>query len=210
MLPTSISIMLVSRLSGRLSDRYGPFWPMAFGISCIGLSMAWLATAPSLQTYWSELFPITVLYGLGLGGLIAPLTAVAMNSLPVRFSGVASGVNNSAARIATMVAVALMGSLMVILFEPTLQNALVSLDLHPSVQNQLLAQASLLGNIDTSMIENSQTRLQLQGLISDSIADTFSRIMWFCALVSVLSLVLISYYHWRNPSQRASFWPADN
>jgi MFS family permease len=56
--------------------------------------------------YWTAVFPLAVLFGLGLASLIPPLTASAMNSAPDSLAGLASGVNNAVARVAGLLWIA--------------------------------------------------------------------------------------------------------
>ena len=56
--------------------------------------------------YWTAVFPVAVLFGLGLASLLPPLTASAMNSAPDSQAGLASGVNNAVARVAGLLWIA--------------------------------------------------------------------------------------------------------
>jgi hypothetical protein len=67
----------------------------------------WLA-AP-LGQFWAHVVPLTALAGLGLGLVVAPLTAAAMQGAEDGEQGAASGINNAVARVAGLVAVALLG-----------------------------------------------------------------------------------------------------
>ena len=59
--------------------------------------------------YWVEIFPPTLLVGLGMGVCVAPLTTAVMSSVGPDRVGVASGFNNATARVAGLVATALLG-----------------------------------------------------------------------------------------------------
>jgi MFS family permease len=56
--------------------------------------------------YWTAVFPVAVLFGLGLASLLPPLTASAMDSAPDAQAGLASGVNNAVARVAGLLWIA--------------------------------------------------------------------------------------------------------
>ena len=53
-----------------------------------------------------NVFPGIVIFALGLAFVVAPITTTALGDIPVDSSGVGSGVNNALARIAGLVAVA--------------------------------------------------------------------------------------------------------
>jgi len=106
LVPVTIVTMLLSGPSGRLAQRTGPRLPLVAGcLVCAGASM--LAVRIGSHTgYWTVVFPVAVLFGLGLASLIPPLTATAMNSAPDSLAGLASGVNNAVARVAGLLWIA--------------------------------------------------------------------------------------------------------
>ena len=108
-LPISVLIGVLSAPAGRMADRWGAGVLMAAGSALVALAYAglWLA-APGGQ-FWSHVVPLTALAGLGLGLVVAPLTAAAMQGAEDGEQGAASGINNAVARVAGLVAVALLG-----------------------------------------------------------------------------------------------------
>jgi len=64
----------------------------------IALNVGWILLN------WREV--ALLVFGIGLGLLVAPLTAVALRSLGERRAGIASGVNNATARLAGLLAAA--------------------------------------------------------------------------------------------------------
>jgi hypothetical protein len=58
--------------------------------------------------YISEVLPAVVVLGLGLATTVAPLTAAVLAAAPAERSGVASAVNNDVARLAGLLAVAIL------------------------------------------------------------------------------------------------------
>jgi EmrB/QacA subfamily drug resistance transporter len=106
LVPVTAVTMLLSGPSGRLAQRTGPRPPLVAGcLVCAGASL--LAVRIGAHTgYWTVVFPLAVLFGLGLASLIPPLTATAMNSAPDSLAGLASGVNNAVARVAGLLWIA--------------------------------------------------------------------------------------------------------
>lgn len=108
-LPISILIGLLSAPAGRMADRWGAGPMMASGAALVALAYAGLwASAPGGQ-FWSHVVPLATLAGVGLGLAVAPLTAAAMQGAADGEQGAASGINNAVARVAGLVAVALLG-----------------------------------------------------------------------------------------------------
>jgi hypothetical protein len=58
-------------------------------------------------SYWLDLFPASVLFGLGIALLVTPLTTALMTSVPAHNSGVASAFNNALSRVGPQLAGAL-------------------------------------------------------------------------------------------------------
>jgi EmrB/QacA subfamily drug resistance transporter len=105
-LPITVLMLLLSARAGELAKRIGPRLPMTVGpLLCAGGLLLMLrigADAP----YVTEVLPGVALLGLGLSVTVAPLTATVLASVEVARAGIASGVNNAAARAAGLLAVA--------------------------------------------------------------------------------------------------------
>jgi EmrB/QacA subfamily drug resistance transporter len=106
LVPVTVVTMLLSGASGRLAQRTGPRPPLVAGcLLCAGACL--LAVRVGAHAgYWTVVFPLAVLFGLGLASLIPPLTATAMNSAPESLAGLASGINNAVARVAGLLWIA--------------------------------------------------------------------------------------------------------
>lgn len=46
-----------------------------------------------------DVFPAVLIFGLGISMVVAPLTTTLMSSIPARFSGLGSAINNSVSRV---------------------------------------------------------------------------------------------------------------
>ncbi len=57
------------------------------------------------------------LFGIGMGFVVSPLSTAVMTSVADRDTGIGSGVNNAVARVAGLLAVAMMGALAAAVFE---------------------------------------------------------------------------------------------
>jgi len=110
LLPIPVLIGLGSRLMGRVAARIGGRLPLAGGSVLVGIGLVlYCRIGADAVDYWLDIFPPTLLVGLGMGVCVAPLTTSVMASVDIDHVGVASGFNNATARIAGLVATALLG-----------------------------------------------------------------------------------------------------
>jgi EmrB/QacA subfamily drug resistance transporter len=110
LLPVPVLIAAGSRLMGRVAGRYGGRLPLSIGsgLVAVGLSLYSRMGAAGMS-YWSDVLPPTLLVALGMGACVAPLTTSVMASVDGRHVGIASGFNSAVARIAGLIATALLG-----------------------------------------------------------------------------------------------------
>ncbi|MFC7840537.1 MFS transporter [Streptomyces sp. NPDC057382] len=106
LLPTTALMLLLSARSGELADRIGPRIPLTVGPLLCAAGMLLMLRAGPGASYGLDVLPALLVLGLGMVTLVAPLTAAVLGSVSVARAGLASGVNNAAARAAGLVAVA--------------------------------------------------------------------------------------------------------
>jgi predicted MFS family arabinose efflux permease len=110
LLPVTLLIGFGSRLMGRVSSRHGERIPLIVGASLVAIGLALYARvgADAIE-YWRDIFPPTILIALGMTACVAPLTTAIMTSVNADHVGLASGFNSAVARIAGLIATALLG-----------------------------------------------------------------------------------------------------
>jgi Na+/melibiose symporter-like transporter len=110
LLPITLLLVTLARRFGALSARFGPRLPMTLGPLFCGAGMLGFARLDEHADYLTGVLPASVLFGLGLAITVAPLTATVLQAADRRHAGVASGVNNAIARIASLLAIAAVGA----------------------------------------------------------------------------------------------------
>lgn len=123
LLPLPIVMGLFSRQAGRLNDRIGPRWPLTVGPVIAGVGFAALALPAQGTPYWQGFLPAMLVLSVGMTLAVAPLTTTVMSAVDTHQAGVASGINNAVARVAGVVAVAVLGLVFFGGADPRLQAA---------------------------------------------------------------------------------------
>jgi len=130
LLPVTVLMFLLSSRFGALADRIGPRPLMGAGPIVAGTGLLLLLRIDQDPSYVTELLPGVALFGLGLAMTVAPLTATVL-AAGVQHAGVASGVNNAVARVAGLIAIAVVGAFMSAQFSTKLDDALATRSLDP-------------------------------------------------------------------------------
>jgi hypothetical protein len=99
---------VLSPIVGGVAGRVGARMPMTVGAAIAGVGMLLFTRVQPGAAYVSVILPAVVVFGLGLGILVAPLTAAVLAAAPEELKGTASAFNNAVARCAGLLAVALL------------------------------------------------------------------------------------------------------
>jgi EmrB/QacA subfamily drug resistance transporter len=110
-LPVTVLMALFAARSGALAQKIGPRLPMVFGPLVIGGGFALMTRISPGARYVSVVLPAVVLFGTGLVITVAPLTATVLGAVADRYVGVGSAINNAVARVASLLAIAVLPAL---------------------------------------------------------------------------------------------------
>jgi EmrB/QacA subfamily drug resistance transporter len=106
--PVTVLMLTLSARAGAMATRIGPRLPLTLGPVLAGVGLLALSRVDAGSHWLTAVFPGAVVFGLGLSLTVAPLTATVLAAVEDRHAGVASGVNNAVARVAGLVAVAVL------------------------------------------------------------------------------------------------------
>jgi len=107
LVPMTLVMLMLSARMGRLAARIGPRLPMSVGPVVAAAGLALFSRIDASGGYAVEVLPAVLVFALGLATTVAPLTATVMSAGGEEHAGVASAINNAVARIAGLLAVAL-------------------------------------------------------------------------------------------------------
>jgi EmrB/QacA subfamily drug resistance transporter len=186
MLPFVVVVSLLSRWAGRLSDRLGPRLPLSIGASLAGVGFLLLMLPDARSSYLQGFLPGLLSIGLGMGTCIAPVTVAALNAAGPAHVGIASAINNMAARTGGLIAIACFGLVLAARFDAALGHALTALDLPSTLLQQLTAQR---GKLAAAVLPSGLTPDQ-QLAVTLAIKQSFVHgYRWVMAVAAIMAFV---------------------
>jgi MFS family permease len=111
LIPQAAVFLAISPLSGALTSLIGPRWPMVSGILTVAVGFLWLSTARAGASYAETILPSALLWGLGMGLAVTPLTAAVLAAVADADLGEASAINDGASRLGGVIAIAVVPAL---------------------------------------------------------------------------------------------------
>ncbi len=121
-LPSTLMIVGVAPVAGRLSDRFGPRWLIAAGLVLVAASLFSFSRI-AVDSSYLDLLPGFVLLGVGIAMTMSPMTSAAMNAVPVQKAGIASGVLSMFRMVGGSLGVAVTGAIVQSLTSSRLETA---------------------------------------------------------------------------------------
>ena len=185
--PLILLIFFLSRWSGGLVTRYGPRLPLVIGPLIAATGFVLFAVPGVEANYWTTYFPAFVVLGFGMAVSVAPLTTVVMSSVDQDRAGTASGINNAVARVAGVLAIAILGIVMVKLFSSSLNRSLASGLLPPGILHYVQSNEIKLAGLEPpSGLDADKTAL-IRISVSRAFVFGFRGVMLICAGLSLAS-----------------------
>ena len=192
--PLTLLMLALSERVGRASERTGARLPMVAGQLLVAAGLVLLSFLRPGDGYWVAVLPGVVIFGVGLALTVAPLTNTAVSAVPDAQAGLASGVNNAAARLAALLGVAIAGLAFALVFRGALPT-------EAAVPPDRTAALDRVREQPTSALELSldpQTRSEVTG----ASANAFRVAMWVSAGVggagAVVALFGVQPHHGRR------------
>jgi EmrB/QacA subfamily drug resistance transporter len=211
-LPAVLFLALFSSRFGKMAARYGPRLFMAVGPFIMALGMLYLVRFPADSTPWVlgagagqsllppasyfiDLLPSLIVFGIGLMIMVAPLTTALMTSVPAHNSGVASAINNAISRVGAP----LVGALIFVAVASTFYGA-ISQEV-PGVNTSSGRFRERVSPLNVQILSAEDARPELIGAARDASTNAFH----LSALVGAGLLVLgaaVNALGIRNPTAR--------
>jgi EmrB/QacA subfamily drug resistance transporter len=109
-LPSTVMLIALGPIAGRLVDRVGSRSLMVTGLVLVSISLL-VQSFVDLHTSYAYILVAFVLMGLGMGMTMSPMSTAAMNSVEASKAGVASGILSMSRMVGGTFGVAALGAL---------------------------------------------------------------------------------------------------
>jgi EmrB/QacA subfamily drug resistance transporter len=189
LVPFPIIMFLLSQWSGGLVSRYNARLPLMVGPAIAAVGFGLMTIPERGGSYWTTFFPAVVVLGLGMAVCVAPLTTAVMNAVNMRYVGVASGVNNAVSRIASLLAIAVLGLVMLNRFNQSLNQRIAPLHLTSEAQQFLEAQRVNLAAAAVPPGLSQAAEAALKDAITDAFVDGFRLVMLIAVGLAIASTI---------------------
>jgi EmrB/QacA subfamily drug resistance transporter len=190
LLPFILLMFVLSRWSGGLITKYGARLPLIVGPFIAACGFA-LFAVPGVDgsSYWTTFFPAVVVLGLGMAISVAPLTTTVMNSVGQNRVGVASGVNNAVARTAGLIAIAVLGIVMLHVFNRAVDDQLAGKSIPSSASDSLNSQRNKLAAVQISRDWDPSTQELIREVVAASFVSGFRTIMVIGSVLGIAASI---------------------
>src|ERR1051326_7537581 len=180
-LPLILILFFLSRWAGGLVAQYGAKLPLVIGPVIAACGFLLFAKPGVGGTYWTTYFPAMVVLGLGMSGVVAPLTTTVMDSVSEHQAGVASGINNAVSRVASLLSIAVLSIVAFHIFNIQLAQKLDASKLSPPVKQAVLEQRNRLIQIEPPKGIEADQQQRLTRSIDESFLSGFRWVMMISA-----------------------------
>jgi EmrB/QacA subfamily drug resistance transporter len=138
-LPSTLMIVTVAPIAGRVSDRIGPRWLIAAGLTVVAASL-YTFSGVAVDSSYTDLLPGFMMLGVGIALTMSPMTSAAMNAVAVEKAGIASGVLSMFRMVGGSLGVAVTGAIFQGLIRSQLDTQLAGTGVSAAQRSELVHQ----------------------------------------------------------------------
>jgi EmrB/QacA subfamily drug resistance transporter len=188
-LPSTLMIVGIAPVAGRLADRFGPRWLIAGGLTIVAASL-YSFSGIAVDSGYLDLLPGFMLLGIGIALTMSPMTSAAMNAVPVQKAGIASGVLSMFRMVGGSLGIAVTGAIFQGLVSSRLSDLLAGSGVSAARQSRIsdsLGSGSTEGAV--SGLAPAQVK-QVQAAGSEAFVYALGHAMTVSAIVALLGAVI--------------------
>jgi EmrB/QacA subfamily drug resistance transporter len=204
-LPFTLILALLSRWGGSLVDRFGARLPLIVGPAVVAGGFALFSVPGTGGAYWTTFLLPMVVMGFGMSITVAPLTTTVLNSVAGHQTGVASGINNAVDQAASLLLIAVLGTVGISTLNHALDQHLARIQATPEIRK--IVDTARKGFVMPAMPTDTDnaTRQAAHAVIADSFADTIRHVMLIAAALALASAASAAFTIRNSPGSSASY-----
>ncbi|MFT5765089.1 MAG: EmrB/QacA subfamily drug resistance transporter [Saprospiraceae bacterium] len=193
MLPISICIASISPFIGEYVDKKGVRIPLIVGpiLTSAGFfifSIFDITSGPG--AYWETFFISFLLIGIGMGITVAPLTTAVMGAVSEDDTGIASGINNTIARAAGVLAVALMGALVLFSFKESIEQEIHIMQISNAMKNEIMVESLKFTAAEAPAGLSVENITFVEHVFKVSFIDAFNKVVYVASILTLLGGII--------------------
>jgi EmrB/QacA subfamily drug resistance transporter len=201
-LPFTLILGFGSTFAGGMIGKVDPRVILTLGPVVAGAGFMALAIPGANASFVTGFLPGILLSAVGMTLCVAPLTTVVMSSVPDDETGVASGVNNTAARIAGVLAVAVLTAAAVWQFSGALESRLRDSDVPSQLVERMMGNTAELAELKAPEGTPEPTTATVSEAVAFAYVETFRVLVIICGLLAALSGAIAWFSLGRKTSPR--------
>lgn len=204
-LPLPLALMIVSPFAGRLADRIQMRWLMSAGMLMVALAFSLLAQVNPEISGQAFIGPLA-LAGLGLGLVMAPLSAIVMASAPVASSGAASGILTTMRQVGATLGITVLGAILQFNMVKNLRLFFEGVPFMPQTAKDAILEGVSHGGMGDAVTKDAPEFLKLliEQVMTEqftlALSTTLTTAMYICIVGAIVALFL--NYHPRRQQER--------
>jgi EmrB/QacA subfamily drug resistance transporter len=193
-LPSTVVIIFVAPIAGRLADRIGPRPLMATGLTFATIAL-YMQSRVTVDTTYIDLLASFAVMGLGMGLTMSPMSTAAMNSVSPDKAGAASGILSMSRMVGGTFGVAVIGALFQSLAHDRVTAAAGTAGLPPGTRDELVENLGsarvneIAGQLDPAAAERLSDGMREAFVHALGGALTLSAVVAAAGVVIALTLV---------------------
>jgi MFS family permease len=181
-MPLGICIVIFSRFGSKAAQRFGTRAVLTGAPLLVTCGMLAIALLNHQASYFIAFLPGLLLFGIGMGFIVAPLTNGVMSAADPAHVGIASGISNTVSRISGLLVVAAVIPVLAFVYNGRIDHALATMHATTTQIAQVNQQREKLGGAHYG-------DSALQKISIESFESGFGSIAFFCAILVILAAV---------------------
>jgi EmrB/QacA subfamily drug resistance transporter len=191
LLPMILIMFTLSSRVGAAASKFGESRFLITGTGIVALSFTLFALLANRTGYVTSILPGVAALGLGMTLLVAPLTNVVMSSVPQKQTGVASAVNNSISRTASLLFLSIAVLVLATQFNSTLRHLLEASSLPQGMRDAVFGNRAMMLGLPVPTQFGLAPATAAHTMVDAAFVRGFQTVMYACAGTTLLGLASI-------------------